>query len=291
MAETQHHIELGLPKGRMKDGVISLLNEAGVAVNVSDRGYRPTISLDNYSVKLLKPQNILEMIESGTRDLGFGGLDWVQNLGLTNVVEVLDTGLDPVRLVVAAPDPEVIAHAKASGKELRVASEYEGITKKWIADNNLNARFVRAFGATESFPPEDADIILDNTATGATLAANNLHIIDTVLRSSTRLYASKQAYEDPAKRAEIDKFALLLRSALEGRLRKMLEFNVSNEKFEEVVKMVPCMRAPTVSQLHNGQGYAVKVVLLKSAIADLLPRLKACGASDIVIYDIHLVIA
>lgn len=275
----------------MKDGVISLLNEAGVALKVSDRGYRPTISLPNYSVKLLKPQNILEMIESGTRDIGFGGLDWVKNLGLKNVVEVLDTGLDPVRLVVAAPDPEVIANAKKSGKQLRVASEYEGVTRDWIAANDLNARFVRAFGATESFPPEDADIILDNTATGATLAANGLHIIDTVLRSSTRLYASRQAYDDAGKRAEIDKFALLLKSALEGRLRKMLEFNVSEDKFNDVVKMVPSMRAPTVSKLHDGMGYAVKVVMLKSDIASLLPRLKDAGATDIVIYDIHLVIA
>lgn len=284
-------IELGLPKGRMKDCVLKLLADAGVSVKVSDRGYRPEISLPGYNVKLLKPQNILEMLESGTRDVGFGGLDWVRNLGLDSVVELLDTGMDPVRLVVAAPDPDVIEKAKKAGREIVVASEYERITRDWIAAQGVKAKFVRAFGATESFPPEDADVIIDNTATGATLKANGLHIIDVVLRSSTRMYASRRAMDNPAKRAEIERLVLLVTSALAGRSRCMLEFNVPEEAYEAAVAIVPCMRAPTVAKLFHDQGFAVKAVIPRKDVADLLPRLKAAGASDLIISDVRQVIA
>lgn len=138
------------------------------------------------------------MLHNGTRDLGFAGADWVRNLGV-DVVELLDTGLDPVRIVAAGPDAKILEMAK-DGRHLRVASEYETITKEWIKEKGLNATFIRAFGATESFPPEDADIILDNTATGSTLAANGLHILDVAMTSSTRLFASKQALANPDKK-------------------------------------------------------------------------------------------
>ena len=95
-------LKLALPKGRMREGLFALLREAGVQVRVGPREYRPSISLPGFQVKLLKPQNIVEMLHAGTRDLGFAGHDWVQEKG-ADLVEVLDCGLDPVRLVAAAP--------------------------------------------------------------------------------------------------------------------------------------------------------------------------------------------
>ena len=229
-------LRLALPKGRMQEQAIKLLNEAGVQVKVGDREYRPVVNLPNCTVdcKLLKPQNCLEMLANGTRDLCFGGLDWVTNLGIAEqVVEVLDTELDPVRIICASPDAGILESAKASGRALVVASEYEKVTRDWIASSGLNARFVRAFGATESFPPDDADIIVDNTATGSTLKANGLHIVSTLFTSSTRLFANREAMQDPVKKRVIEELVLLLKSVLAGRNHMLVEFNLESSKVHE----------------------------------------------------------
>ena len=95
-------VRFALPKGRMQAGVLRLLDEAGIAVSATERSYRPSVSLPNVDTKILKPQNIVEMLELGSRDIGFAGADWVAELE-ADVVELLDTGLDPVRIVAAAP--------------------------------------------------------------------------------------------------------------------------------------------------------------------------------------------
>ena len=95
-------LRLALPKGRMQEGIFALLAEAGIHVRVGSRGYRPQVSLTGIDTKILKPQNVVEMLGAGSRDVGFAGADWVRELG-ADVVEVLDTGLDKVRLVAAAP--------------------------------------------------------------------------------------------------------------------------------------------------------------------------------------------
>ena len=164
-------LHLALPKGRMQEGVFALLRDAGVAVRTGARGYRPTVGLPATEAKILKPQNIVEMLDAGSRDLGFAGADWVAEKG-ADLVEVLDLALDPVRVVAAAPVALLDADGALPARPLVVASEYERLTTAWVADQGLEARFVRSYGATEVLPPEDADLIVDNTATGATLAAN-----------------------------------------------------------------------------------------------------------------------
>lgn len=113
--------------------------------------------------------------------------------------------MDPVRIVAAAPDVDIVKKGGFGGRKLIVASEYEQLTRKWLANNNIDATFLRAYGATESLPPEDADIIVDNAATGSTLKANSLEVFDTLMNSTTRLYASAAAWANPAKRARIEK--------------------------------------------------------------------------------------
>src|SRR5947208_14845272 len=93
---------LGLPKGRMETGVLTLLADAGIRVRPSAPGYRPEVSLPGAEAKLLKPQNIVEMLVLGSRDVGLAGADWVAELE-ADVAELLDTALDPVQLVAPAP--------------------------------------------------------------------------------------------------------------------------------------------------------------------------------------------
>src|SRR6266508_2262968 len=192
---------LGLPKGRMEQGVLTLLADAGIRVRPSARGYRPDVSLPGVEAKMLKPQNIVEMLALGSRDVGFAGADWVAELE-ADVVELLDTGLDPVQVVAAAPKT-LLVEGRLPARRLVVASEYERLAERWIAHSGLSAECVRSYGATEVFPPEDADVIVDNTATGATLEANGLVVVDELMRSSTRLYANPTALQDSTRRRRI----------------------------------------------------------------------------------------
>jgi ATP phosphoribosyltransferase len=274
-------LELALPKGRMQEGVFSLLSDAGVHVRAGGRGYRPSVSLPGIEAKILKPQNVVEMLAAGTRDIGFAGADWVRELN-ADLVEVLDTGLDAVRLVAAAPTG-LLAGGVLPRRPVVIASEYERITREWIEQRNLEAKFVRSYGATEVFPPEDSDCIVDIAATGDTLKANGLVVFDELMVSSTRLYASPGAHADPVRRAAIDTLALLLRSVLEARGRVMLEVNVSREALEAVVAALPCMREPTIATLHGGAGYAVKAAVPRSKLPLLIPDIKSRGGTDIVV--------
>ncbi len=271
-------LRLALPKGRMQDAVFRLLSDAGVPVTVGARGYRPSVALAGVTAKLLKPQNIVEMLDLGTRDLGFAGADWVAEKG-ADLVEVLDCGLNPVRIVAAVPEDA----PWPPRRPVVVASEYERLTRAWIEGQGIDARFLRTYGATEVFAPEDADCIVDNTATGSTLAANRLRIVDELLTSSTRLYASRRAWADPAKRARLDDLALLLRSVLEARRRVMVEVNVSPDTLDAVVGVLPAMRRPTVSPLLGDTGFAVKAAVPRDALARVLPALRAAGGTDVVV--------
>lgn len=277
-------LRLALPKGRMQDGVFRLLSDAGVQIKLDARGYRPQLSLEQVEAKLLKPQSIIEMLHAGSRDLGFAGADWVAELG-AEVVEVLDLGLDPVKLVAAAP-LTLLNGGKLPGRHVTVASEYVNLTTKWLKDVGASGTVLRSYGATEVFPPEDADAIVDNTATGSTLRANGLEIFDTLMRSSTRLYAHPSALDDPERRARIEELVLLIRSVLDARARVMVEVNVPASALEEIVSILPCMKKPTLARLHGEDGYAVKAAVSRSVLAELVPRLKARGGSDIVVYEL-----
>lgn len=281
-------LRLALPKGRMQEGIFALLAEAGIHVRVGSRGYRPQVSLAGLDAKILKPQNVVEMLAAGSRDVGFAGADWIKELN-ADVVEVLDTGLDAVRLVAAAP-PAMLVNGSLPRRSWIVASEYERITREWISSRKLDARFVRSYGATEVFPPEDADFIVDIAASGETLRAQNLVVFDELMVSSTRLYASSAAWQDPIRRAGIERLAMLLASVLEARRRVMLEVNVSRASLERVIAALPCMREPTISMLHGDAGYAVKAAVPRADLPTLIPEIKARGGTDIVVTQLSQII-
>lgn len=284
----QDVIHLAIPKGRIETGVEALLADAGIELRGGPRGYRRVASLDGFEVKLLKPQNIVEMLAAGTRDIGFAGADWVAEK-TADLVELLDTGLDPVRVVAAAPET-LLDDGELPNRRLVVASELERLATEWIHARGIDATLVRSYGATEVFPPEDADIIVDISATGETLAANGLVVVDELLSSSTRLYASPAALGSPWKKSAIDGLVLSLRSVLEARTRAMVELNVSAEEVERVVEILPCMREPTIAKLHGGAGLAIKAAVARDVLPSLIPQLKVRGATDIVVSRLEQIV-
>jgi ATP phosphoribosyltransferase len=281
-------IRLALPKGRITEEVVRLLAAAGVAVQSNGRSYRPRVSEPGIDVKYLKPQNIPRLIEIGAHDCGFTGHDWVVESG-ADVVQVLDTGLDPVVLVAAAPEGGS-ASAGKTGRPLIVASEYENITRRYLDGRGTPYLFIRTFGATEVFPPEDADLILDLVATGQTLRENRLAVVDEILPSSTRFVVSRTALADPSKSERIETLKILMQSVLEARRRVLLEMNVGRDRLAAVVELLPAMKAPTIQELHGGAGYAVKAAVPREGLAGVLLRLRQAGATDLIAYALEKVI-
>lgn len=281
----QPPVHLGLPKGHMAAGVQQLLGDAGITITPTARGYRPVISLPGFEVKILKPQNIVEMLDLGTRDVGFAGADWVAELR-ADLIEVLDTGMDTVQLVAAADEmweafPE---------RRLVVATEYLNLTETWVKEQDLDAEIIRSYGATEVFPPEDADVIVDNSATGATLRANGLKVFEVLGESSTRLYASQRAMADPATRERITDLALLLESVLNARRRVMLEVNASPDRLDALVALLPSMREATVAPLYGHQGFAVRAAVPRDELPRLIPAIKAAGGTDLVVTNLSQIV-
>jgi len=284
----QDLIHLAVPKGRIEAGVSALLADAGLGLRSGPRGYRPVTSVEGFEVKLLKPQNIVEMLAAGSRDIGFAGADWVEEKS-AELIELLDTGLDPVRVVAAAPE-SLLMDGELPRRHLVVASELERIAARWIERRGLDATLVRSYGATEVFPPEDADVIVDISATGETLSANGLVVVDELMQSSTRLYASRNAMNSASKKPAIDGLVLSLRSVLEARERVMVELNVSPDDVEEVISVLPSMREPTIATLHGSAGLAVKAAVPRSDLPGLIPLLKLRGATDIVVSRLEQIV-
>jgi ATP phosphoribosyltransferase len=287
MESKMEKLKVLLPKGRIYENVKALFAGAGIKIDLPERAYRPIVNQDDIEAKVMKPQNIGKLLELGSHDVGFTGRDWIEETD-ADVEEIMDLGFDKVRIIAAVPN--AMDDKAIQSKKVIVATEYENIAKKWLESRKLNYLVVRTYGATEVFPPDDADMIVDNTATGRTLVENGLRIVDTILQSSTRMFASKQAMKDPAKKQKIMELKMLFEGVLDARDRVMLEMNVTKNKFDSLVKGLPAMRSPTVSPLYGDDGFAIKIAVSRSAVPNLLPRLKELGATDILEYELRKVI-
>jgi len=280
-------LKILLPKGRIYQNVIGLLSGAGIKVDLPDRAYRPTVNQDDLEAKVMKPQNIGKLLELGSHDIGFTGRDWIQETN-ADVEEIMDLGFDKVRIVAAVPN--AIDDKMLAAKKVIVATEYEQIARRWLESRKQDFLIVRTYGATEVFPPDDADMIIDNTATGRTLVENGLRIVDTILTSSTCMFASKKALKDPAKKQKIMELKMLFEAVIDARDRVMLEMNCTKENFDNLVKGLPAMRSPTVAPLYGDNGYALKIAVKKGEVPKLLPRLRELGATDILEYELRKVL-
>jgi len=276
-----------IPKGRIFKKVAQLLNDASIRLETNDRLYVPHIGDPEVEGKIMKTQNIARLIELGSHDIGFTGYDWVVESG-ADVVELMDLKFDPVKIVAAIP--EAVPESELGQQKILVASEYENISSKYLEKKGYKYLLIRTFGATEAYPPEDADMIIDNISTGQTLRDHKLKIVDEIMTSSTRFIASAEALQESWKKEKIEEMVMLFHAVLNAKDRVMLEMNVPSEKLDDIVRILPCMRAPTVAPLFEGQGYAVKSAVKKEETVKLIPQLKKLGATDILEYEFKKVV-
>ncbi len=286
-------LKILLAKGRIYESVYELLSDVGISIHLPDRTYFPTTNQKDLAFQVVKPQIVSNLLANNKADVGFSGKDWIYENGVEDQVEeIMDLGFDPVRIVAAIPDT-VDYDALLKG-HVTIATEYQTLSKKWVENNKIDGTIFRTWGTSEGFVQDNEDsiaqILIDNTSTGSSLKANRLKIVDTLMESSTRMYASKTAMADPEKRQKIMELKMLFCAVMDARGRVMLEMNVAKDKFEDMVKSLPAMRSPTVAPLYSDDGYAVKIAVNKSEVPTLLPKLKEFGATDIVEYELRKVI-
>ncbi len=281
-------LRLVIPKGMIQKEVVALLQEVGIGLSISERSYRPICSHTGIEAKLLKPQNIAKLIEIGAHDIAFTGRDWIRETG-ADVDVMLDTGFNPVRLVVAAT-PRFPDLTSITQQRVIVASEYELISRQFLEENGIDYIFLRTYGATEVFPPDDADVIIDNTATGRTLQDNDLHIVAEIMRSSTVFIANKTVLRNREQRTLIDDLVTLMKGVLLARQKSVLEMNVTKDRLADLLAVLPAMVSPTISELVAEKGYAVRVGIEKGRVNELLTELKRCGATDILEFALKKVV-
>ena len=283
-----------LAKGRIYESVYALLNDVGISIHLPDRTYFPTTNQDDLSFQVVKPQITSALLAGNKADVGFSGKDWVYENGVENdVVEIMDLGFDPVRIVAAIPN--TVDFDSLIRTPVTIATEYQNLSKKWISERKIDGQIFRTWGTSEGFVQDNEDslahILIDNTSTGSSLRANNLKIVDTLMTSSTRMYASKEAMADESKKRKIMELKMLFEAVLDARDRVMLEMNVTKLRFQDLVTGLPSMRSPTVAPLYGDDGYAIKIAVKKSEVPVLLPRLKELGATDILEYELRKVLS
>ncbi len=289
----EKQLKMGLPKGSLQETTLKLLKNAGWNFNLSSRAYKPYCDDSEIEAWLIRAQEMSVYVEQGIFDMGITGKDWIEE-NESNVIEVCEliyakSYMRPVRWVLAVPGNSNIKSVQdLEGK--RISTEVVNITNKYLQQNKVNAHVEFSWGATEVKPGILVDAIVEVTETGSSLKANNLRIVETIMESSTRLIANKKVYDDPWKKNKIDNIARLLQSSINATSRVGLKMNVSSDKLDSLVSVLPAMKKPTISQLTNGSGSAVEIIVEEKVVRDFIPLLIENGATDIIEYPLNKVI-
>jgi ATP phosphoribosyltransferase len=232
-------------------------------------------------------------VEQGILDAGITGHDWVLETQ-ADIVEICElvyskVSRRPVRWVLCVPEDSPVKTVKdLEGK--RIATEAVGLTKRYLAQHGVSAIVEFSWGATEVKPPQLADAIVEVTETGSSLRANDLRIVDEVIKSTTRLIANKEAYGDPWKKDKLANIALMLQSCLAAEGKVGLMMNVPKTHLDEILDLLPALQKPTVAALSDAEWVDISAIVDEHVVRTIVPKLKAAGAKGIVEYPINKVI-
>lgn len=297
-------VKFVVPKGSIEEATFKIIEQAWQG-SVSGRGriYRVKISDPDIEVKILRPQEIPTYVQEKFYDVGITGKDWIKETD-ADIKVLLDLEYGKVKQVIAIPESfefstldEMIAYFAENNKILRFSTEYLKSASKFIKSkqsykkhfgeleptiitpwfrigNNKNVEIFLSFGATEAKPPEDVEAIFDITETGTTLIQNNLKIIDQVMESTAVFIANKDSLKDPIKKEKISDMIVLLKGVVEARKKLHIFVNVNKENLDELLKILPSLKGPTVSNLSKDGWYGVNTIINKQDYIRLIPDIR-----------------
>jgi ATP phosphoribosyltransferase len=286
-------LKLGIPKGSLQDSTIELFARAGWRISVSSRSYFPTSDDGELECMLVRAQEMARYVGSGALDAGITGKDWILETSgeVEEVAELVysKTSLGKVRWVLAvAEDSSAQSVKDLEGKV--IATEAVQLTEQYLRKHGVKARVEFSWGATEVKVPQLADAIVEVTETGASLRANKLRIVDTLLESAPWFIANRDAYRDPWKREKIGNLVLLLEGAIKAYNRVGLMLNVRRDDLDGVLRALPALRNPTVAQLSDPAWVAINTIVEERTVRQLIPALKAARAEGIVEYPLNKIV-
>jgi ATP phosphoribosyltransferase len=286
-------LKLGIPKGSLEEATVNLFAKAGYNIKIKSRSYFPSIDDNEIECMLIRAQEIARYVQNGVLDAGLTGKDWIQE-NRADVIEIADlvyskTSSRPVRWVLAVPNESPIQSVKdLQGK--RVATEAVNMTVDYLKKHGVTADVEFSWGATEVKPPKLVDAIVEITETGSSLRANNLRIIETLMESNTKFVMNKEAYDNPWKKQKVERLVLMLQSAMAANGQVGLMMNVPKNRLDEVMKILPEGKKPTIAELTDSNWMDLTVILEERLVREIAPDLKAIGVEDIVEYSINKII-
>jgi len=286
-------LKLGIPKGSLQGATIDLFSRAGWRISLSARSYVPSIDDPEIECLMVRAQEMARYVETGALDAGITGHDWVVETE-ANVDELAELvyakqRLARVRWVLAVPEDSAIRQpADLSGKI--IATEVVKTTEKYLASHGVKARVEFSWGATEVKVPRLADAIVEVTETGASLRANRLRIVDTVLESATVFIMNRDAVATSWKREKAENLILMLQGAIDATNKVGLMLNVRREHLDAVLAVLPALKNPTISTLSDPDWLAVNTIIEEAVVRQILPKLKAAKAQGIVEYPLNKIV-
>ncbi len=287
-------LKLGIPKGSLENSTVELFKKAGWRIAYDSRSYFPDIDDPEISCTLVRAQEMSRYVEDGHLDLGLTGIDWILENN-SDVVAVQDLVYSKVStrqarwVLVVRDDSPVRTLEDMEGKH--ISTELVAFTKRYFAEKNINVSVEFSWGATEAKVVDGlVDAVVEVTETGSTIRANKLRIVHELMRTNTQLIANRAAWDDPWKRKKIEQIQTLLTGSLLAMNKVGLKLNCAKENLERVMKILPSLKAPTISSLYSEEWFAIETVVDTGVVRDLIPQLLDAGAQGIIEYPLNKVI-
>jgi ATP phosphoribosyltransferase len=278
-------LRLAIPnKGRLVEPTVTLLRDAGLVFEPGERALVARVQNFDLDILFVRTNDIVEFVADGVAEIGITGLDLVAESG-ADVPQIRSLGYGRCRLTIAVPnDSPVAAVSDLAG--LRVATSHLNLTRAFFAERGIEVEVIPVSGAAEVAPRLGlADAIVDLVSTGSTMVVNGLRPVEEVFASEAVLVANKEALTKRA--AVLGSIETMLSATLAARDRKYLMMNAPLAKAAELEAMLPGLESPSVIPLVHEGMIAIHSVVEADAVWSLLPKLKAAGASGILILPIE----
>jgi len=268
-------------KGSLAEPAAEMLREAGYRTRRDSKELVVTDEANSVELFYLRPRDIAVYVGSGTVDCGITGRDLLLDSG-SAATEVMTLGFGGSTFRYAGRPGSVSSLADIAGR--RVATSYEGLVEKHLADHGVQAEVVRLDGAVETaITLGVADVIADVVETGATLRSQGLEVFgDPILRSEAVLIRRDGSHDESA--VEVLRRRML--GVVTARHYVMLDYDVPAALVDEACAITPGLESPTVSSLQNPEWKAVRAMVPRSGTNQVMDRLWEMGARAILVTDI-----
>ncbi len=285
-------LRLAVPnKGRLRESSASLLHEAGLDFEQSDRSLSVRVRNVDLDLLFVRTADIPEMVGDGVADVGITGQDLLAEYEAATDAELTQLatlGYGHCRLAAAVPRQST-AEKLEDLTGLRVATAHPNVTRRIFAERSIDVTVVPLQGSVEVAPKLGvAEAIVDLVSTGSTMMVNGLRPIDTLLTSEAVLIAT----DDTAvgRRAELDTMVMALTAVTRGRRKRYLLLNAPRDAVDAIAAIIPGLGAPTVVPLAHDDMVAIHSVVDANAVWNLLADLKGAGGRDILVLPIEQLI-